>query len=348
MCYDDDVVQKKSLCCYTAGKGASSLLRIIYMGTPSFAVPALKTLIEGATPGAILPEGYEIATVVTRPDKPSGRGREVVSSPVKQTALSYNVDVWQPGSFKKQENIRALATYKADLYIVAAFGQILPQAVLDQPRYGTLNIHASLLPEYRGPDPIAEAILQGESETGVSIMLLDAGVDTGPVLLRKQIPISPDDTTGSLTVKLAELGAQALREALPLWIAGALSPEPQDASRATHTHMLQKEDGKILWTRPAATLALQIRAYLPWPGSYTFWNGKLLKIISAHASPIEVDHPEPGTVMVCEEAGRPSLAVMTGEGLLTVKQLQLEGKRAMSAEEFLRGSAHIVGQVLGG
>jgi methionyl-tRNA formyltransferase len=329
------------------GRGTSSLLRIIYMGTPYFAVPALKTLIEGATPGAILSEGYEMATVITRPDKPSGRGREVVSSLVKQTALSYHIPVWQPGSFKKLENSRALAAYKGDLYIVAAFGQILPPAVLDQPHYGTLNIHASLLPKYRGPDPIAEAILQGDSETGVSIMLLDAGVDTGPVLFRKRLPISPDDTTGSLTVKLAELGAQALCEALPLWIAGALAPEPQDASRATHTQMLQKEDGKILWAKPAAILARQVRAYLPWPGSYTFWNGKMLKIISAHASPLEVDHAEPGTVVLYEETGRPSLAVVTGEGLLTIKQLQLEGKRAMSADEFLRGYAHIVGQVLG-
>src|SRR6266581_4963503 len=163
------------------------MLRIIYMGTPQFAVPPLEALIQGAAPGAVLPQGYEIVTVITRPDKPVGRGQEIVYSPVKQAALAHGIPVWQPGSLKRPENIEALATYEADLYIVAAFGQILPQVVLDQPRYGTLNIHASLLPKYRGVSPIAEAILQGEHETGVTIMLLDAGIDTGPMLLRHSI-----------------------------------------------------------------------------------------------------------------------------------------------------------------
>src|SRR3989449_4240206 len=174
------------------------MLRIIYMGTPQFAVPPLEALIQGAAPGAVLPQGYEIVTVITRPDKPVGRGQEIVYSPVKQAALAHGIPVWQPGSLKRPENSAALAAYGADLYIVAAFGQILPQAVLDQPRYGTLNIHASLLPKYRGPDPIAEAILQGEHETGVTIMLLDAGIDTGPMLLRKSIPLTSDETTGTL------------------------------------------------------------------------------------------------------------------------------------------------------
>src|SRR5437870_4219590 len=206
-----------------------AMLRIIYMGTPQFAVPALEALISHAAPGKLLPGGYEIVTVVTRPDKPAGRGREVVYSPVKQSALAHGLPVWQSGSFKKPENSAALAAYGADLYIVAAFGQILPQAVLDQPRYGTLNIHASLLPKYRGPDPIAEAILQGEHETGVTIMLLDAGIDTGPMLLRHSISIAEDETTGSLTTKLAQLGAQALLDVLPLWIEGRITPEPQAA-----------------------------------------------------------------------------------------------------------------------
>jgi methionyl-tRNA formyltransferase len=322
------------------------MLRIIYMGTPYFAVPALNALIEGSAPGAILPEGYEIVTVVTRPDKPAGRGREVAFSPIKRTAQSSGIPVWQPGSFKKQENSQALAAYKADLYIVAAFGQILPQTVLDQPRYGTLNIHASLLPKYRGPDPITEAILHGDEQTGVSIMLLDAGIDTGPVLMRRSVSISNDETLGSLTIKLAELGAQTLQEALPLWIAGKLQPEPQDDIHATHTRMRQKEDGKINWDKPAAALARQIRAFMPWPGSYTFWRRKMLKIIAAHPDSIEVASV-PGTVLVREEAGHQVLAVTTGSGLLRIKQLQLEGKRAMSAEEFLRGYGQVAGQVLG-
>src|SRR5581483_7176288 len=235
------------------------MLRIIYMGTPYFAVPALTALIQGAAPGVVLPEGYEIATVLTRPDKPAGRGREIAFSPVKQTALAHGIPVWQPGSLKKANNSAALAAYHADLYIVAAFGQILPQTVLDQPRYGVLNVHASLLPKYRGADPIAEAILQGDSEAGVTIMRLDAGVDTGDMLWKKSIPLTGTETTGTLTVALADLGAHALLEALPLWIAGKITPEPQDHSRATHTRMLRKEDGEIHWDRPAAVLARQVR-----------------------------------------------------------------------------------------
>lgn len=323
------------------------MLRIIYMGTPQFAVPALEALIERSAPGDLLPQGYEIVTVITRPDKPAGRGREIVFSPVKQMAQAHDIPVWQPGSFKKQENSDALAAYHADLYIVAAFGQILPQAVLDQPRYGTLNIHASLLPKYRGPDPIANSILQGDAETGISIMLLDAGIDTGPVLLTRRTPIAIDETTGSLTIKLAHLGAQALLEALPLWVAGQITPTAQDHHLASHTRMLRKEDGEIQWNRPATSIARQVRAYTPWPGSYSHWRGKRLKIVEALALPQQGDtSTTPGTVRIREEAGHKLLVVTTGEGLLAVKQVQLEGKKAMNADEFLRGYAQIVGQVL--
>ena len=323
------------------------MLRIIYMGTPQFAVPALEALIEKRAAGALLPDGYEIITVITRPDKPAGRGREIIYSPVKQAALAHNIPVWQPGSFKKAANSTALAEYHADLYIVAAFGQILPQTVLDQPNYGTLNIHASLLPKYRGADPIAEAILQGDHETGISIMLLDAGIDTGPVLLKRSIPISDDDTTGTLTPKLAHLGAEALLEALPGWIAGKITPEPQNEEKASHTRMLQKEDGKLHWDRPSSILARQVRAFNPWPGAYTHWRGKLLKLHSTHALDLEPGQTiAPGTVITREEAGHKVIAVATGKGLLIIKQLQLEGKKAMSAEEFLRGYTQIVGEVL--
>jgi methionyl-tRNA formyltransferase len=329
------------------------MLRIVYMGTPYFAVPALKVLVEGAAPGSIVPEGLEVVTVVTRPDKPAGRGREIVYAPVKQFALEHNIPVWQPGSFKKAENSAALAEYTADLYIVAAFGQILPQVVLDQPRYGTLNIHASLLPKYRGADPIAESILQGESETGVTIMLLDAGIDTGPTLLSRSIALAEDETTKSLTPKLAELGAQALLEALPGWIAGTITAQPQNELHASHTRMLQKEDGHLHWEKPAAVLARQIRAYTPWPGGYTYWRGKLLKILEAQ--PLEggvdtLEQPaqrvEPGLVTTREEAGHEVMSIVTGSGFLLVKQVQLEGKKAMSAEEFLRGNKQIAGDVL--
>ena len=324
------------------------MLRIIYMGTPQFAVPALETLIAGSKPGLVLQEGYEIVTVITRPDKPSGRGKEVVYSPVKQLALSQEIPVWQPGSLKRQENIEMLAAYQSDLFIVAAFGQILPQAVLDLPRYGTLNIHASLLPKYRGVSPISEAILQGDTETGVTIMLIDAGVDTGPILLQRAIPIAEDDTTGSLTLKLAALGASALLEALPLWVQGNITPQPQDERFASHTHRLHKEDGKIDWNRPADVLARTVRAFTPWPGAYTNWGNKILKIISAHT--IQSDpgsEARAGTVSLRKENGLQTLIVATGKGLLILEKLQLEGKKVTSADEFLRGYSHIVGEVLG-
>ncbi|MEO9058621.1 MAG: methionyl-tRNA formyltransferase [Ktedonobacteraceae bacterium] len=324
------------------------MLRLIYMGTPQFAVPALEALIAGAAPGRILKDGYEIVSVITRVDKPVGRGQGIVYAAVKQTALAYNIPVWQPGSLKRPENIAALAEYQADLYIVAAFGQILPQAVLDLPRYGTLNIHASLLPKYRGVSPITAAILQGDAEAGVTIMQIDAGVDTGPMLLQRSIPLAGDETTGSLTAKLAELGVQALVEVLPRWVAGEITPEPQDELRASHTHMLRKEDGEISWEQPAAVLARKVRAYTPWPWAYSHWRGKRVKIVAAAAVPLEPGEPVPtGTVTLHEEAGHKTLAIVTGQGLLAVKQLQLEGKRAMSAEEFLRGYPQIAREVLG-
>lgn len=322
------------------------MLRLIYMGTPQFAVPPLEALIEHQAPGKLLPEGYEIVTVITRPDKPVGRGKEIVYSPVKQAALAHNIPVWQPGSFKKPENAEALGAFAADLYIVAAFGQILPQNVLDQPRYGSLNIHASLLPKYRGVSPISEAILRGERETGVTIMLLDAGIDTGPMLLQKSIPIAEDDTTGSLTAKLAELGAQALLETLPDWIVGTIAPQPQGESPTPYTHMLRKEDGAINWHAPAEVLWRQVRAYSPWPGAYTSWRGKMLKIVAAHPD-IASSDARPGVVLVRKAQGQQQLAIGTGEGLLVIERLQLEGKKALSADEFLRGYPQIAGEKLG-
>lgn len=325
------------------------MLRMIYMGTPAFAVPALESLIRGAAPGMLLPQGYEIVTVITRPDKPSGRGREVVYSPVKQVALAHGIPVWQPGSFKKAENQAALAAFQADLSLVAAFGQILPQAVLDLPRYGTLNIHASLLPRYRGSSPICEAILQGDQETGVTIMLLDAGIDTGPLLLSQRMPLREDETTASLTPKLAELGASALLEALPLWIGGQLVAQPQDHARAVHTHMLTKEDGRIDWSRPAQVLARSVRAYIPWPNAWTTWHGKQLKILSASADD-SAQTEAPGTVSCASIAtvhGTQRVwRVASGQGSLQIDQVQLEGKRAMSTDEFVRGYPHLVGERL--
>lgn len=325
------------------------MLRIIYMGTPQFAVPALEALVQRSAPGALLPEGYEIAAVITRPDKPAGRGRGIVYSPVKQSALAHNLPVWQPGSFKKAENSEALAAYKADLYIVAAFGQILPQRVLDQPRYGTLNIHASLLPKYRGADPIAEAILQGDRESGVSIMQLDAGIDTGPILCQRSLTLAEGETTGSLTTRLSELGAETLIDVLPPWIEGKIMPQPQDEEHATHTRMLTKEDGRIQWERSAGAIARQVRAYQPWPTAYTTWRGKLLKILATRPLDRQPAIPvAPGTALVRnDQTGQKIMVVATGSGLLQIQRLQLEGKKAMNIDEFLRGYSQISGQVLG-
>ena len=327
------------------------MLRIIYMGTPHFAVPALQALIRGAAPGIVLPEGYEIVTVITRPDKPSGRSQAVVHSPVKQAALAHGLPVWQPGSFKKAENQQALAAYGADLFIVAAFGQILPQAVLDLPHYGTLNVHASLLPKYRGSSPISEAILQGEAETGVTIMLLDAGIDTGAMLLKRAVPIAADETTASLTPRLADLGASVLLEVLPRWVRGELTPQPQEHAQATHTRMLKKEDGRLNWSLPAEVLARAVRAYTPWPNAYTTWRGKLLKILSASPSiSASTQAEQPGQVALTTQpqAGTTQkvLRIATGQGSLLVDRVQLEGKKAMSVDEFVRGYAQIVGEIV--
>lgn len=317
------------------------MFRIIYMGTPQFAVPALEALVRGAEPGLVLPEGYEIATVITRPDKPSGRSQEVVFSPVKQAALAHGLPVWQPGSFKKVENQEALAAYRADLFIVAAFGQILPQAVLDLPRHGTLNIHASLLPKYRGSSPISEAILQGDALTGVTIMLIDAGIDTGDMLLTRTLSLTEDETTASLTPKLADLGASALLEMLPRWVQGQITPQPQDHTQASHTRMLKKEQGRLDWSQPADKLARAVRAYTPWPAAYTTWRGKLLKILVAH--PSSAQSGQPGQVSLTQSK---ALCIAAGQGSLLVERVQLEGKKAMSADEFLRGYGQIVGEIL--
>jgi methionyl-tRNA formyltransferase len=324
------------------------MLRIVYMGTPHFAVPTLEALIRGVAPGMVLAEGYEIVTVITRPDKPSGRSQDVVFSPVKQTALAHGLAVWQPGSFKKVENQAALAGYQADLFIVAAFGQILPQAVLDLPRYGTLNVHASLLPKYRGSSPISEAILQGEAVAGVTIMLIDAGIDTGAMLLTRALPLAEDETTASLTPKLADLGASALLEVLPRWVQGQITPQPQDHAQASHTHMLKKEQGRIDWSQPAEVLARKVRAYTPWPNAYTTWRGKLLKILTARPTASESD--QPGKVALenisATSTAQKALRIATGQGSLLVERVQLEGKKAMSVDEFVRGYGQIVGEVL--
>lgn len=312
------------------------MTRVVFMGTPEFAVPALRRLLES----------YQVVGVVTQPDRPAGRGQKVQVSPVKELALAHGLPVLQPRSLRKDPlAVQAIADLHPDLIVVAAYGLILPQPVLDLPPHGCLNIHASLLPRWRGPAPIPAAILAGDQETGVTLMCMDAGMDTGPIVVQRRTPIRPDDTTASLSERLSELGANLLAETLPSWLNGEIAPQPQDEAQATVCGLIRKEDGQIDWTRPAALIERQVRAYHPWPGAFTFWRGQQLKVLRSsatglHARPADLS---PGTVIL---VGR-TPGVITGEGVLLLDEVQLAGKRAMPAQAFVQGYRDFVGSRLG-
>jgi methionyl-tRNA formyltransferase len=307
--------------------------RLIFMGTPDFAVPVLKALIER----------YEIVGVVTQPDRQVGRGRKVEASPVKVVALAYDLPVLQPPRLRQPDVVAELGALAPEVIIVAAYGHILRAEVLGIPPKGCLNIHASLLPKYRGAAPIAAAILAGEEETGVTIMLMDEGMDTGPTLSQATCPIFPQDTGESLSARLAQLGANLLMDTLPRWLAGEIEPRPQDYSQATYSRIIAKEDGLIDWSQSAIEIWRRSRAYHPWPSTYTYWRGKLLKVIRVEALPHWSGEGEPGQVMALDEG----LAVATGEGALLLSEVQLAGKRALNIEDFARGHRDFVGSVLG-
>ena len=310
------------------------MARIVFMGTPEFAVPALLAL----------DENHQVVSVVTQPDRRAGRGQKVMASPVKEAALERGLPLFQPDTLRTAEPLARLVDWRPDLIVVAAFGQILRRPVLRLPPYGCLNVHASLLPRYRGAAPISAAILAGDPVTGVTIMRMDEGMDTGPILAQAQCPIAADDTTASLTAKLAELGSQLLIETLPAWLAGEIAARPQDDAQATYCRPLSKEDGCLDWTQPATYLDRQVRACFPWPGAYTTWEGKLLKVL--HARPVtgwEVEE-EPGAVVELETGG---LAVAAGQGVLELLEVQLAGKKPMAAAPFARGQRHLVGSALG-
>ncbi len=309
--------------------------RVLFMGTPEFAVPPLEKLVQ---------EQWPVVAVYTQLDKPGGRGRSIIMSPVKMVALGFGLTVVQPDSLKEREAVEKLAGFQPDVVVLAAFGQILPQTVLDIPRYGCLNIHPSMLPKYRGASPVAAAILSGDLVTGVTIMLMDRGLDTGPILVQEKMAISPQDTTGSLLVKLSHMAAQMLPGLLQRWTAGEITPKPQNETEATYSATIKKEDGEIDWHLPAADIWRRVRAFQPWPGAYTSWGGKRLEIIEAVALPGKGEH-RLGQVVALN---RPEavFGVSTGDGILGVIKVQLQGKRAMPAVDFLRGQRRLIGAVL--
>jgi len=309
------------------------------MGTPEFAVPSLEHLILNQ---------YQVVAVYTQPDKPAGRGRSLVYPPLKGAALTWKLSVVQPVSLKRPEVVAQLADFHPDVIVVAAFGQILPRSVLGIPRFGCINIHPSLLPRFRGASPVASAILAGDEFTGVSIMLMDEGLDTGPILARAQIPVSAQDTTGSLTTKLSLIGARLLGEVLCYWFRDEFTPQPQNEAEASYCGSIAKEGGEIDWHLPAIDIWRRVRAFYPWPGCYTRWRGRQLKIIEA-VSLTEKRTFKVGEVVALTSAPKGSkvaFGVYTGDGVLGVSRLQLEGKRAMSAAEFLRGQKGFIETVL--
>jgi len=311
--------------------------RIIFMGTPDFAVPSLRVLCEQAAD-----RGWEVVAVVTQPDRPAGRGKKVVASPVKQYALTQGLPILQPTSLRKEPAmVEALRTLAPDLFVVAAYGQILRKEVLTLPTHGPINVHASLLPAYRGASPITAALLDGRSETGISMMLMDEGMDTGPVLAQAKTSIAPQETAVTLGTRLAALGAQLLVETLPAWVAGQLTPTPQSAlpGAVSHCRLIRKEAGQIDWTQPAVVIERMTRAYVSWPSAYTTWRGETFKIWQAD---VVKGQAAPGLV-VSTPAGP---AVGTGDGLLLLVTVQPAGKRQMDLRSFLNGAPDFVGSQL--
>jgi methionyl-tRNA formyltransferase len=322
-------------------------VRVIFMGTPEFAVPSLQALANASTPGDIWPGGVHIVGVITRPDRPSGRGRQVAYSPVKQHALSAGLPIFQPGSLRRPEARRQIEDLAPHIIIVAAFGQILPPEILRLPTRGCLNVHASLLPRWRGASPIAAAIRAGDAETGVTIMAMDEGLDTGDIVASRATPIAPDETTETLTARLARLGAELLIETLPMWLAGHAPLTPQDDAHATLTRPLRKEDGRLDWSRPADELSRVIRAMTPWPGAYTTWNGKLLKVLEAAPIPRTRELAPGACYLLPPNDPNGPLACACAEGALALRVIQLEGKRALTSAEVLRGHPAIGAAALG-
>ncbi len=314
------------------------LTKIVFMGTPDFAVPSLKALIDTSTQN-----NWQVVGVVTQPDRPKGRGKKLTSPPVKVAAEAAGVPVFQPQTLKTDEAFAQLAALQPDLIVVAAFGQILRKNVLDLPRHGCLNVHASLLPRWRGASPITAAIQAGDTETGVTIMQMDVGLDTGPMIAKKVQPITTSHTTGTLTPELAQTGATLLVETLPAWLAGDITAQPQDDALLTMTRLLKKQHGALDWTQSATELEHKIRAFSPWPGTFTHGPRGQIKILEvAVAQGINSD-TSPGTLFKHQK----EFYVATGQGVLRLITVQPAGKKPMTVQAMLNGQPDLLGANLG-
>ena len=306
------------------------MAKIVFMGTPDFAVPSLTRLLES----------HDVIGVVTQPDRPAGRKRRLRVSPIKSLARAAGIPIMQPSRIREAAAIEALRAWDADVFVVAAYGQILPQALLDLPAYGTVNLHASLLPRWRGAAPIQAAIKAGDSASGVTIMQVDAGLDTGPLLAKRGLPLADDETGGSLHDKLSRIGADLLAETLPRYLNGLIEPQAQDDALATYAPQIKKADGKINWTCSGAAIERLARAFTPWPGAYTSWHDAQLRILAGR---IGEGSAEPGRVIEVDG----DIAIGAGDGFFFPTRLQMAGKRPLDIADFVNGYRNFVGARLG-
>ncbi len=309
------------------------MTNLVFMGSPQFAVPTLEALARDHT----------ILAVFTQPDKPAGRGQQLAAVPAKQWAIAHDVPVQQPKSFRKEpQAIDVLRDLKPEVIVVAAYGLILPQAVLDVPLFGSLNVHGSILPRHRGAAPITSAILAGDAETGITIMKMDAGLDTGPLLSVAREPIRSDDTTASLSERLSSIGGQLMADTLPKYLSGEIVPQPQPEAGATYSPKIAKADAQIDWSKPAIEIERMVRAYTPWPGTQTTWNAHMVKVLKA----LVIEGKRDGEIGRVIKLTDGSIGVVTGQGVLVLKEIQLAGRKAMKAEDFVRGQPKFVGTML--
>jgi len=308
--------------------------RILFMSTPEFGVPTLRKLVEA---------GYQVVGVVCQPDRPAGRGLRLAAPPVKEAALALGLPVLQPAGLRTAEARDLLAATRPDLIVVAAYGQYIPEAICRLAPAGALNLHPSLLPRWRGASPVQAAILAGDAETGVTVHFVAAELDAGDILAQARTPILPHESAGELMARLAVLGADLMVETIGRWLRGEVAPQPQDAAAVTWSSRLSKEEGLLDWRRPAELLARQVRAFNPWPGAYTFWQGRQLTILEAAPLPAGQIAAGPGEVVAVEAAA----GVGAGEGALLLRRVQLAGKQPLSIEAFLRGARGFVGARLG-